>query len=172
MKPFRFKTPGRLVDGDLELMLIGRHPGDPLKGYVPCYEFEMRRTDTTQRLGLIRLRVGPARVLRCPGQIGYEVDEPHRGHRYAARSCRLLLPLARAHGLRAVWLTVDPRNLPSQRTCAIIGARYVETVRIPKDHEMYRNGARFRRRYRLDLGTTLATRPMMPLIGRRPARLR
>lgn len=159
MRPFRFKTPGRLVDGELELVLTGRHPFDPVTRYFPWYEFEMRRTGTHQRLGLIRLRVGPAATLRCPGQIGYEVDEPHRGHRYAARSCRLLLPFALAHGLTAVWLTVDPENYASQRTCEITGARYVETVRIPKDHEMYRHGARYRRRYRLDVKKTLRMQP-------------
>ena len=151
MKPFRFKEPGKLVDGDLELVLTGRHPADPVKKYVPWYEFEMRRTGTTTRLGLISLRIGTARILRYPGQIGYEVDEQHRGHRYAVRSCRLLLRFALAHGLTAVWLTVDPKNIASQKTCEIIGARYVETVRIPEDHEMYRQGARYRRRYRLAL---------------------
>ena len=156
MKPFRFMEPGELVDGDLELVLTGRHPADPIKRYVPGYEFEMRRTGTTTHLGLIRLRVGPARVLRFPGHIGYEVDMPYRGHRYAARSCRLLQPFALAHGLNAVWLTVDPKNIASQKTCEIIGARYVETVRIPKDHEMYQGGARYRRRYRLVLKQALA----------------
>jgi RimJ/RimL family protein N-acetyltransferase len=60
-----------------------------------------------------------------------------------------------AHGLTAVWLTVDPQNIASQKTCGIIGARYVETVRIPKDHEMYRGGARYRRRCRLALKQAL-----------------
>jgi len=151
LEPFPFKEPGKMIDGELELVLAARHPADPVTGFVPWYEFEMRRTGAATRLGLIRLRVGTSRRLRYPGHIGYEVDVPFRGHRYAARSCRLLLPLARAHGLKAVWLTVDPRNLPSQRTCAIIGARYVETVRIPKDHLMYRHGARYRRRYRLEV---------------------
>jgi FMN phosphatase YigB (HAD superfamily) len=157
--PFRFRTPGRLIDGDLELVLVARQPADTVWRHLPAYEFEMRRTGTATRLGAIRLRIGPARRLRYPGHIGYEVDEQFRGHRYAARSCRLLLPLARAHGLRAVWLTVDPRNIPSQRTCEILGARYVETVRIPEGHEMYRQGARYRRRYRLDLEKTPAARP-------------
>jgi tagatose 1,6-diphosphate aldolase len=160
------------VDRGLELVLIGRHPADPARKYVPEYEFEMRRAGTTERLGLIRLRVGPTRALRCPGQIGYEVDEPHRGQRYAARSCRLLLPFALTHGLTAVWLTVDPRNFASQRTCEIIGARYVETVRIPKNHEMYRQGARYRRRYRLDVKKALARQRMSPLTCRLPARPR
>jgi tagatose 1,6-diphosphate aldolase len=132
----------------------------------------MRRTGTAERVGLIRLRVGPARALRCPGQIGYEVDEPHRGHRYAARSCRLLLPFAAAHGMAAVWLTVDPMNFASQRTCELIGARYVETVRIPQGHEMYRQGARYRRRYRLDVKQALARQGKLPLTCPRPARPR
>ena len=157
-KPVRFREPGRLINGDLELVLIARQPANMIWRHTPAYEFEMRRRGTAMRLGAIRLRIGSARRLRYPGQIGYEVDEPFRGHRYAARSCRLLLPLARAHGLRAVWLTVDPHNIASQRTCAIIGANYVDTVRIPKDHEMYRHGARYRRRYRLALRPALANR--------------
>lgn len=154
--PFKFLSPGMLVDRDLELVLVATTPADPAKGYVPGYEFEMRRPGRTQAMGAIRLRIGSARKLRFPGHIGYEVKNRFRGHRYAARSCQLLLPLAIAHGLGAVWLTVDPKNIPSQRTCEIIGAKYVETVRIPKDHEMYANGVRYRRRYRLDAARGLA----------------
>jgi len=146
-KPFKFLKPGRLVDGGLELVLVKTTPADPVKGYVPGYEFEMRRTGTSRAMGTIRLRIGPAARLRYPGHIGYEVKERFRGHRYAARSCRLLLPLAAAHGLKAVWLTVDPKNIASRKTCRIIGAKYVQTVRIPRDHEMYVRG-RYRRRYR------------------------
>ncbi len=149
--PFKFIRPGKLHDGDLALVLVKTAPPDPVKGYSPGYEFEMRRPGRTQAMGSIRLRIDSARRLRFPGHIGYEVKKAFRGRRYAARSCRLLLPLARAHGLRAVWLTVDPKNIPSLKTCAIIGAKYVETVRIPKAHEMYAQGARFRRRYRLDI---------------------
>ena len=148
---FIFINPGRLIDGDLELVLTKKTPADPVKRYVPSYAFEMRRLDKPAAIGTICLRIGSAVKLRYPGHIGYEVKKKFRGHRFAARSCRLTLPLARAHGLSAVWLTVDPKNVPSQRTCEIIGAKYVETVRIPKDHEMYAQGARFRRRYSLDL---------------------
>ena len=63
----------------------------------------------------------------------------------------MLLPFARAHGLKSVWLTVDPKNTASQRTCGIAGARYIDTIRIPKDHEMYKRGGRYLRRYRIDL---------------------
>jgi predicted acetyltransferase len=157
---FAFLEPGRLVDGDLELVLVKKTPADPIRGYVPGYEFEMRRPDALVTMGIIRLRIGPAVKLRFPGHIGYEVNKPFRGHRFAARSCGLLLPLARRHGLSAVWLTVDPRNKPSRRTCEIIGARYMETVRIPSTHEMYAQGSRYRRRYRLDVKKGLSNQAL------------
>jgi predicted acetyltransferase len=150
-KRFRFIKPARLVDGDLELVCSRTAAADPVKGYVPAYEFQMRHPGGSLSLGTIRLRIGSTAKLRYAGHIGYEVKKPFRGHRYAARSCRLLLPLAQAHGLKTLWLTVDPKNVPSQKTCEIIDAEYVETVRIPKDHEMYQLGARYRRRYRLEL---------------------
>src|SRR5438094_401170 len=101
---FRFLRPGRLVEGDLELVLVRRMPAKRVIGHVPAYEFELRHPSHTGKMGSIRLRIGSASALRCPGHIGYEVKPRYRGHRYAARSCRLLLPLARAHGLKAVWL--------------------------------------------------------------------
>ena len=155
---FKFVKPGKLVDGDLELVLVKTAPADPAKGYVPGYEFEMRRPDHAQTMGTIRLRIGSAVKLRFPGHIGYEVKKRFRGRRFAARACRLLLPLAFAHDLNAVWLTVDPNNIPSLRTCAIIGAKYVETVRLPKDHAMYEHGARYRRRYRLEISKGVSNR--------------
>jgi predicted acetyltransferase len=111
----------------------------------------MRELGKPLAIGSIRLRIGSALKLRYPGHIGYEVEEKFRGHRFAARSCQLILPLACAHGLSAVWLTVDPHNIPSQRTCEIIDAKYIETVRIPKTHEIYAQGAQFLRRYRINL---------------------
>jgi predicted acetyltransferase len=152
--PFKLLRPGRLLDGDLELVLVRTTPADPVKRHVPGYWFEMRHPGNAVAMGGIRLRIGSAFRVRYVGHIGYDVKRRFRGHRYAARSCRLLLPLARAHGLKAVWLTVDPKNRPSQRTCEMLGAQWVETVRIPKTHTMYAEGARYRRRYRVDLKNT------------------
>jgi hypothetical protein len=62
----------------------------------------------------------------------------------------MILPLARAHGLAAVWLTVKPGNDPSIRTCQILGARYMGTVRVPATHPAnYQYGMKYLRRYRL-----------------------
>ncbi len=83
-------------------------PANPARGHVPYYEFAMRRPGGKQTMG-----IGSTAKLRYAGHIGYRVKPRYRGHRYAARSCRLSLPLTIAHSLRQVWLTVDSKNIPS-----------------------------------------------------------
>lgn len=126
---FHFLDPGRLVDDDLELVLVKTTPGDPDQGLVPQYEFELRLTDQSVKIGSIRFRVDfTEKLKRFSGNIGYEVEENYRGHRYAARACRLLFPLAAAHGLSKLWITCSPDNAASRRTCELIGARYLDTI--------------------------------------------
>jgi len=158
VKPsFEFIHTDRYVDADLELVLAKTTPADPVKGYVPGYEFEMRETGKPAKIGCIRLRIGRTRpLIGWCGHIGYGVDEPARGRRYAARSCRLLFPLAYAHGLRTLWITCDPKNMASRRTCEIAGGEYVDTVLVPKGTEMYADGRRRVRRYRFDLRKILS----------------
>lgn len=152
--PVAFVNPGRLVDGDLTLALTACYPGDRVLAYEPAYRFEMRHTTGRYALGTIELRLAntPDIVLYV-GHIGYGVHEAQRGHHYAARSCRLLLPLARHHGLDPLWITCNPDNWPSRRTCEWLGAELVEIIDIPPTHEMYLEGERQKCRYRLDLHT-------------------
>ena len=98
-KDFEFIAPGTLIDAELELELEETCPYKPEKGYVPEYKFSMVNTSTRAVMGRIRLRVGLTKTLNTyGGHIGYEVDKPHRGNRYAARSCRLLFPLIQRAG--------------------------------------------------------------------------
>jgi tagatose 1,6-diphosphate aldolase len=149
---FAFLDPGALVDGDLRLALTETKPADPSKGLVPAYVFDMVLTGTTTRIGSINLRIGDTEhLVRYAGHIGYGVEPQYRGHRYAARACNLILPLARKHGLNTVWITVTPDNLASRRTCEILGAEFVEIVDLPPGSDMYLKGERQKCRYRLHL---------------------
>jgi predicted acetyltransferase len=149
---FQFRDPGWLVDGDLELVLVEEYAGDPLTNRVPAYKFEMRRVGSPQAIGAIELRVGDTRhIVMYAGHIGYGVNPECRGHGYAGRACRLLLPLARSHGMTVLWITCSPVNAASRRTLERIGAQYVETVDLPEDTDMYRSGKRKACRYRMDL---------------------
>ena len=126
---FEFHDPGRLVDGNLELVLTETCPPDPSAGRVPMYRFDMRLVGTSQKIGTICLRTRcTERLKEYGGHLSYDVDEAYRGKRYAARGCRLLFPLALSHGLDSLLITSRPDNLASIRTCELIGAKYVDTI--------------------------------------------
>lgn len=149
---FTFYDPGRLVDGDLTLVLFEAYPGDARRNYVPTYRFRMMRAGQRQEVGRIELRVGNTHhIVMYAGHIGYRVLPMYRGHHYAARSCALLMPLARRHDLNPLWITCNPDNYASRRTCELAGATLVEVVDLPKDTDMYQMGERQKCRYRLDL---------------------
>jgi tagatose 1,6-diphosphate aldolase len=148
---FEFLDPGELVDGDLELRLLFCFPGDPQRGMVPSYEFQMQLTGSATRIGGISLRVGDTEHIIYVGHIGYGVTKGFRGHHYAARATRLLIPLARAHGMKELWITTDPDNRASQRTCESLGAEYIETVPVPPTDSLYGRGDRQKLRYRLEI---------------------
>jgi predicted acetyltransferase len=149
---FEFHDPGPLVDDDLELVLVEKYLGDPLKEYVPAYRFKMTHAGQDEEIGRIELRMGNTdHILMYGGHIGYHVLPAHRGHRYAAKACRLLLPLARSHAMESLWITCNPDNVPSRRTCELAGAELVEIVDLPEEAIMYRAGERQKCRYRIDL---------------------
>src|SRR5437879_6000228 len=123
--------PGKLSEEEFELEFLRfeLHPAH----HVPTYQFRMVQHRTLEELGSISLRIGSTpHVKLYAGHIGYGVLPPHRGHRYAARAVRLLLPLARELNLKLnldpLWITCDPENVASQRTLELAGAEFVEIV--------------------------------------------
>ena len=151
MKTFTFLEPGPMVDKDLQLVLVKTCPADPEKERVPAYEFEMRHSRTGETLGHVNLRIGNTdKIVKYGGHIGYGVVAAHRGHHYAARSCQLLFPFARSHGLTTLWVTCNPDNLASRRTCEIAGGTLVEVIDLPEDNDQYQRGDRQKCRYRFD----------------------
>lgn len=147
---FRFLDIGALHDRELALHLLECRPGDPANDRAPAYYFQMRARG--RPAGQIDLRIGESPMLLLyGGQVGYTVFPTFRGHHYAERACRLLLPLARAHGLHTLWITCNPDNLASRRTCERLGMTLVEIVPLPPELEVYRTGARQKCRFALDL---------------------
>jgi len=140
---FQFLEPGELVDGELRLVLARRNPADPAKGWVPSYDFEIFIDGVEVRVGRVNFRAGDTESLqKYGGHFAYAVGEAHRGHHYAERAVRLLFPFARRHGLSVVWITCNPDNWPSRRTCERLGGTLVEIVKLPEDCDMYQAGER------------------------------
>jgi tagatose 1,6-diphosphate aldolase len=145
---FQFFDPGELHDGELRLLLRETTPA--MSGRVPTYRFELVREPDRAKVGALDLRIGQTPdVLVYAGHIGYRVHEGFRGQRYAARASRLVLPLAKMHGLRELWITCDPDNDASRRTCELIGGELVSTVAVPKSHPYYQTGSRAKCRFRI-----------------------
>jgi predicted acetyltransferase len=123
---------------------------------LPVYHFWMRIDPAAYPpipiAGTINLRIGSTLdIVRYYGHVGYEVFTRAQGRRYACRACKLLLPLARHHDLDPLWITCNPDNIPSRKTCEGLGARLVDTVPVPRDHPLYLRGAKEKCRYKLDL---------------------
>jgi len=147
-----FYDPGKLQDGELELVLRRTYRGSRSLSLAPNYTFDMKHAQTGEYMGEIDLRLSFEHyITHYAGHIGYGVLRAFRGHGYAARACRLLLPLARRHGLSPLWITCNPDNVPSRRTCEQLGATLVEIVAVPPESDLYRRGEREKCRYCLDL---------------------
>lgn len=143
---------GSLRDRDLWLDLRARDPAFPARGWVPAYRFAMRIDGVDHPVGRISFRVGSTPTIEnYAGHVGYEVAPEFRGHRFAERSCRLLLPLARRHGFDTLWITCNPNNTASRRTCERLGAELIEIVAVPPDNDVFEPGGEVKCRYRLAL---------------------
>jgi predicted acetyltransferase len=161
--PIDSKTTPKQLEQFLRAAPWGQEPSDTSAGRVPQYHFWMRiRQEVPPPIGTvlppvgiagaIGLRVGSTHAIEMYyGHFGYHVYPPARGHHYAERACRLLLPLAFQHGLKPLWITCNPDNYASRRTCERLGARLVSIVPVPQEDPLYVRGEREKCRYRLDL---------------------
>jgi len=148
----------------LNIAPAGKQPADVSRGWVPAYHFWMRLAAPIAATingepsapitiaGGLGLRIGNNKEIELySGNIGYHVYPPARGHHYAERACRLVMPLAKRHGLAYLWITTNPDNVPSRRTCERLGAQLIDTVTIPKDHPFRSRGETAKCRYLLRL---------------------
>jgi len=122
-----------------------------------------------QPVGRCTLRVGYNDLVEYAGNIGYEVEEEHRGHHYALISCRLLLRLARRHRMEEVLITCREDNFASRRTCEQLGATPAGRVDVPVNHEMYRadsDAPLLQYRYRLGLELRPITEQELVEVGK------
>lgn len=143
---------GVLRDRDLWLELRAREPANPARGWVPAYRFAMRLDGVDHAVGRLGFRVGTNHAIEhYAGHLGYEVTPPFRGARLAERACRLILPLARRHGFEELWITCNPDNVASRRTCERLGAQFVDIVDVPRDNALFGPGSERKCRYRLSL---------------------
>jgi tagatose 1,6-diphosphate aldolase len=152
MTEFHFNDYAPFTDGEIEVVVRSREAANISRSRVPSYEFSICPAGIRVPVGRVGLRIGNTRdIVMHAGHIGYGVDEHYRGHHYAAKACKLIAPVAIDHGLNTLWITCDPDNWASRRTCELLGCELVEIVDLPEDTDMYRDGERQKCRYRWQL---------------------
>jgi tagatose 1,6-diphosphate aldolase len=135
-------------DSPVTLLFATAFPADPGKNTVQSEHYCIVEKSSREKVGAIRLRLSNEDdILLYAGHIGYNVNEAHRGRHYAAYACSELKPVALQHGFAELWITCDPDNWPSRRTCERIGAKFIEIVDLPEDSDMYQDGERQKCRY-------------------------
>lgn len=122
-----------LSDGVIDLVPIRLYPPDSDMGFGECYDYIIAPHGQSREAGRISLRLGESPCVYYFGHIGYHVDPPYRGHRYAQRACALLAPLMRSRGKTSVVITTDPDNIPSRRTCEGLGCEMERIVNVPRE---------------------------------------
>ncbi len=138
-----------LIDSDLILKLKEILTESPDDIPVLTYKFLMISNENLE-MGGINLRIGNTNDLELyRGHVGYTVLPEFRGRHYASRSLKLILPVAGQLGINPVWITCNPDNIASRRTCQIAGAEFVDIVRLPPEHYLYKRGEREKCRYRI-----------------------
>ena len=124
-----------LYDDEIRLQLEKTVEADPAREWLPAYHFAICDRNG-QKMGTCDFRVGHNQKVYCGGNIGYKIDEQFRGHRYAAKACKLIFELAKKHDLGYVLITCNPDNLASRRTCELLGGELLEIVELPADSDM------------------------------------
>ena len=137
-----FFDTGDLRNDEIFLKLVKAEKSKSKQRWAPCYLFKICLSDGGAEIGLCDFRIGNTEKLYFGGNIGYRVYEPYRGFHYAAKACLLLFELAKKHKMPYLYITCNPDNFASRRTCEYAGATLESIIDLPEDNDMYLIGER------------------------------
>ncbi len=129
------------TNGEIEVICKAKNPAVPEKKHVPSYNFDIIKNNI--RIGEIGLRIGYTVGLYYCGNIGYSIKEEYRGHSYAEKACRMIIPVMKMHKMEKVIITNEQNNISSKRVCEKLGAEFIHTVPLPTWTDLYAEGQRF-----------------------------
>ena len=136
-----------LHNEQIVLRLTNYEVTDAEYGISDGYLFHIYKRHSLKKIGYISLRLGESPGLYYLGHIGYRIDEPYRGHGFAAQACRLMTPVMQQEGLQSLVITTDTDNWASRRTCEKIGCVLESVVPVPEAYRILCSGSTAKCRY-------------------------
>jgi predicted acetyltransferase len=124
-----------LEDDRIKLKIIDRNSGN--ENVIPYYYYAILLKKTNTEVGKISIRIGHNKHSYYNGNIGYEIDQQYRGHKYSLQACKLVLTVAQYHGMDYLYLTCNESNKASSKIIELLGATLVEVTIPPKDYLFY-----------------------------------
>lgn len=138
------------ISGEIiELRLIDVFVPD--NGDLPFYWWNIILKSENAVIGKISLRLGANFHSYYNGNIGYEIDKDYQGHHYAFLACRMILPIAKQHNMKKIYITCDYDNIPSYKTIERLGGILVEEIVPPEEYLYYFDGIAKHKIYELEL---------------------
>lgn len=123
------------TDGEIDLIPIDLYPPEDELQFGENYDFVICPHGQRREAGRISLRTGESNAVYYFGHIGYHIEPAWRGHHWAMKACKLLLPLMRHRGMRSCVITTDPDNTASRKTCEHLGC-VLENIRpVPGEYQ-------------------------------------
>ena len=152
MKKFNFNTYNVLTDNEIDLRINKTLASSNETCFLPSYEFDIYLHNSKERVGGICIRIGINEfVEKYEGNIGYGIEEKWRGNKYAAKACKLIKQVAKDHKMNIIWITCDPSNKASRKTCEIIGAQFIQIIDLPINCSDYNEGYKKKCRYKWEI---------------------
>jgi len=114
----------KAIEGDLTLLLnsVTSALGTP----TYRYDIVLQRKGKTGEISLTLSN--DCEVLLYKGHIRFFIEQKFRGNKLSARACKLLLPLAKMHQFKAIWLVSPTSDLAARKVCENVGAKLIETI--------------------------------------------
>ena len=144
-----------LAGESIDLVEERKERPDAFNQYVLTFYYGIYLHNRRTRIGNCDLRVGHNNELYYAGNIGYHIDPPYRGHHYAYEACQLMVEEAVKNQMDYILITCSPGNEASRKTIERLGATYLETTDVPRDHWLYQRGETVKRIYQVSFADKL-----------------
>lgn len=139
---------GPVVDLRLSYFISEKEASDG----VACVYFDICLHNRYKVIGSIDLRLTMNEMMYYYGHIGYSILRKYQGHHYAYEACKILFKIAKdEYHMKELLITCNPDNIASYKTIKKLKATLVETVEVPKDHELYLKGDRYKCIFKIKL---------------------